>query len=353
MSNSKSCIIYLHCNSGSRLEALNKLELAITNNYSLACLDFTGSGLSNGEYISLGLYEQLDVDALVNYLIKKKNIQQIVLWGRSMGAVTALLYVQKHFEKISAIVWDSGFSNLNLLAEEISVLKTGLPKFIIKGILSLIKKTIFKKIQVKFEDLCLKKNLDKVEKIPIVFLASREDTFVKFHHTENLFEDYKGPKKLIEIKGEHNALREFDTFIEVFKFLNDFVEIPIREKKNEGILSAKNVNNYVSNKVESGNYNGKDFKENSKENLNKKNYQSFCKENTKEFLNKNSKENFYKENSKESFNNNNNESFYKDNLNKSNNESFYKENIIKNNNESFYKKNYNKDNNESFYKDNL
>ena len=67
----------------------------LESNIEIICVDLGGSGMSEGEYISLGYYEQLDLNRLIEYGIncldfKHKNI---FLYGRSMGAVTALLYL--------------------------------------------------------------------------------------------------------------------------------------------------------------------------------------------------------------------------------------------------------------------
>ncbi len=45
-------IIYLHCNSGSRIEGYSYLEDIIDRGYAYCIFDFSGSGMSEGEYIS-------------------------------------------------------------------------------------------------------------------------------------------------------------------------------------------------------------------------------------------------------------------------------------------------------------
>ena len=54
--------------------------------------DFTGSGASEGDYVSLGYYEQLDLKVVIEFLRGLDNIGKIGIWGRSMGAVTSILY---------------------------------------------------------------------------------------------------------------------------------------------------------------------------------------------------------------------------------------------------------------------
>ena len=55
-------------------------------------LDFAGSGRSQGEWVSLGAHEVGDLAAAVAYLRAEGSVSTLALWGRSMGAVTALLY---------------------------------------------------------------------------------------------------------------------------------------------------------------------------------------------------------------------------------------------------------------------
>lgn len=81
-------MIYLHCNSGSRLEGHVYVDTLINAGIAVCLFDFAGSGLSDGEYISLGFFELNDVDAVVKHLIATFHVSRIALWGRSMGAVT-------------------------------------------------------------------------------------------------------------------------------------------------------------------------------------------------------------------------------------------------------------------------
>ena len=59
----------------------------------LCAFDFNGCGNAEGEYISLGFYEKMQVSLVIGELRKDQKIGNLALWGRSMGAVTALLYL--------------------------------------------------------------------------------------------------------------------------------------------------------------------------------------------------------------------------------------------------------------------
>lgn len=54
------CVIYLHCNGGGRIEIIPLVPLVLAKGYHLMCFDFTGSGLSEGEFVTLGYKETFD-----------------------------------------------------------------------------------------------------------------------------------------------------------------------------------------------------------------------------------------------------------------------------------------------------
>ena len=62
------CVVYLHGNSSSRVEALSAVEVLLPANMTLFCFDFAGCGKSEGEYISLGYYEKEDVKCVMKHL---------------------------------------------------------------------------------------------------------------------------------------------------------------------------------------------------------------------------------------------------------------------------------------------
>lgn len=47
--------------------------------------DFAGSGLSEGDFVTLGVKEADDIATVLEYL--KAKVRDVFLWGRSMGAV--------------------------------------------------------------------------------------------------------------------------------------------------------------------------------------------------------------------------------------------------------------------------
>ena len=65
------CVIYLHGNCSSRLECLPCLDVLLPSNITLFSFDFSGCGLSEGEYISLVSFQNMKIKkSLVNNSIE-------------------------------------------------------------------------------------------------------------------------------------------------------------------------------------------------------------------------------------------------------------------------------------------
>jgi len=111
------CVVYCHGNCGNRLDAMEVLEAVLPLQVSFCAFDFSGAGHSEGRYVSFGYYEQEDLTSILSYL-RSQGLPEAILWGRSMGAVAALLYTCSH-EGIRAVVADSPFASLKELLRDV------------------------------------------------------------------------------------------------------------------------------------------------------------------------------------------------------------------------------------------
>jgi len=206
-------VIYLHGNGGGRLDALDTVRTLLPCGISVLALDFTGSGLSDGDYVSLGYWEKNDVATAVAYLRETGRVTTIGLWGRSMGAVTALLYTRED-PSIAAMVLDSPFCSLQRVAEElvcsmpISTIQRAprLTRFAVGLGLRAMRTSIRKRAHFDLRTLEL---LDLVTQcfIPSLFVHGEFDTFVRPQHSEDLYIRYAGDKNRVVVDGDHNSMR--------------------------------------------------------------------------------------------------------------------------------------------------
>ena len=218
------CVIYLHGNSSSRCEAYAEVKHLLPKNICLFSFDFCGCGKSEGDYISLGYYEKDDVKCIIEYLQKSKKVGKIALWGRSMGAVTAIMYASEHPQDISALVLDSGFYSLRQLIYELVKSKVNLPDFIIEQVLKQVKETIKEKAGFNLDDLETELYAKNCQ-TPAFFCHGEDDNFVNKNHCTNLFKDYKCENKIIRmVKGKHNTARPRELKKQIVEFLERYIK---------------------------------------------------------------------------------------------------------------------------------
>ena len=284
------CVIYLHGNSSSRCEVVPEIKYLLKKGITVFAFDFSGCGRSEGEYISLGWHEQDDVACVVDFLRRSNKVSTIGLWGRSMGAATALMYSTKDLS-IAGLVLDSPFSSLKSLINELAKDRVNLPDFVVKQAIKWIKETIKEKAGFNLDDVEPKDYAPKCF-IPAYFCHSKEDTFVNIHHCKDLYNLYAGDKNIVYVKGNHNSERSIHfrdsvaqffykalrceemeqryEFNKIYNFEfyyddNNFCKNIVELKNKSNKLRSKKLNNSVSEiKIRGKIENKKDINNNNK-----------------------------------------------------------------------------------------
>ncbi|CAL5224837.1 g7591 [Coccomyxa viridis] len=231
-------VIYCHCNSGSRRDSEEALHLLMPAGIRVFALDFAGSGRSGGDYVTLGAHEVNDLGVAVAYLRERFPVCTIGLWGRSMGAVTALLYSQKD-PSIAGIVLDSPFSRLrDLMVELCEEQKLPIPRAFMRIALSMMRRSVRRRANFSIDEVS---PLDVVPGsfIPALFGHAEQDTFVNKAHSEKLHKAYAGDKNLITFEGDHNSHRPQFFYTSVLFFLKTVLQMPVPEQAAaEAVASA-------------------------------------------------------------------------------------------------------------------
>ncbi|CDW72798.1 UNKNOWN [Stylonychia lemnae] len=210
------CVIFLHGNCSSRKGSFDCLEYLLPQFIQLFTFDFSGCGMSEGDYISLGWHERDDLQCVIEYLRSSGKVSLIGLWGRSMGAATALLHGHRD-PTIAGMVLDSPFSHLKQLAEELVSNNTKIPQFLTSMALKMVRSSIQSKANFDIFEL---NPIDHVDTcfIPALFLAGDQDDFVAPQHSKDIYEKYEGDKKLITFEGGHNGVRPDHVLQQVAEF---------------------------------------------------------------------------------------------------------------------------------------
>ena len=213
------CVIYLHGNASSQLEG----QLLVPNlcNYGIFvfCFDFAGCGCSDGDYISLGFFETQDTDYLISFLNESFKLNSFILWGRSMGAATALLCRNP---LIKAVISDSSFTSVSDMCSCVAENK-GVPSLLISTILWFLKLKIQNIMNFDINEVSPLKFVQN-SNIPLLIGHATDDRIIPFNHSKTLFENYLFQNKnLINFSGGHNGRRQKNWIESCVKFiLNNF-----------------------------------------------------------------------------------------------------------------------------------
>jgi len=201
-------IVYLHGNSSSRLEAATVAEALIAQGISLFCYDASGCGLSEGKYVSLGWHEAQDLAAVIAHLRQSPFCGPVGLWGRSMGAVTALLYADKD-PCLGAICVDSPFASLRRLSLELassSRIPIAVPAFVVGMALAFVRMRVQALADFDIDDIMPAENAAR-SFAPALFMHARSDDFILPAHSRDIYDAYAGDKQYYTMDGDHNSER--------------------------------------------------------------------------------------------------------------------------------------------------
>jgi pimeloyl-ACP methyl ester carboxylesterase len=242
------CIIYCHGNAGNKIDIIEILDFLLWD-FNICSFDFSGAGHSEGDYVTLGYYEKDDIKAIVEFLRNELHIQKIILYGRSMGAVSSLRYAEMD-PNIKAIVLDSPFSDFPKLCEEILSNKFFMPKIISSVLISMARDRIKDKVtNFDIYDFTPYKNAKKVQ-VPTIILHGTQDSLVKYEHSQTIYNNLPKNtyKKLLLSQGEHNDCRSSNDVMLIREFIMQFAYDALILKEHYRRLSIKNARINFHNK---------------------------------------------------------------------------------------------------------
>lgn len=216
----RPCVVYLHGNCSSRLEAFDVLPVLLPRDMTVFSLDLSGSGRSDGEYISLGHHEEKDLCAVLQHLRELPCVSTIGIWGRSMGATTCCLRAAEDLA-VAACVMDSAFCDLRTVAEELANCgRLPIPNALIGLALDVIKSEV--QSRAEFDPWKLSPiTTAPFASAPALFAVAWDDSFVLPHHTQELHDAWGGERQIRVFDGGHNGVRPAWFLDEAADFLLD------------------------------------------------------------------------------------------------------------------------------------
>jgi hypothetical protein len=244
-------LIYLHTHGGCRLEGYHMLRHCGKFGFGLCILDFSGSGHSEGDFISLGHFEQHDLVQLTSILQEKHGITNYAVWGRSMGASTAMLA----YPNISPFVMilDSPFTSVNRVYRCAVKKHISLPNFMIDMVYAFAAKEVKKRFNFDIDAITPFDNGSKI-RVPTVLIGTPEDQITEYSELLELYEIIQLPgiqKVIVQCQGSHTDDRDEQTLDSSMQFIVDVfrsIRTKLLPKRPRGLLQSNSFSNIHSMK---------------------------------------------------------------------------------------------------------
>ncbi|OHT10745.1 hypothetical protein TRFO_19878 [Tritrichomonas foetus] len=222
--NGGPCIIYLHGNASSQKEGQFLIPNFCSKGVAVYCFDFAGCGNSGGDYISLGYYETQDLNFLIEMLNFSFNMGPFVLWGRSMGAATAIMC--RNPLVVCKIV-DSAYTSIPDVCRAIAT-SVKLPAIFCPMALWVLKLQISDKANFDISTVSALDVAKMPDNVPILMCHAIDDEFVPFEEGMQLLNAYSNPdKKLYKTTKGHNGKRSKKWLKQAFEFAFKHLNIKV------------------------------------------------------------------------------------------------------------------------------
>eukprot|EP00288_Rhodomonas_lens_P012258 CAMPEP_0177747568 /NCGR_PEP_ID=MMETSP0484_2-20121128/31467_1 /TAXON_ID=354590 /ORGANISM="Rhodomonas lens, Strain RHODO" /LENGTH=452 /DNA_ID=CAMNT_0019262383 /DNA_START=112 /DNA_END=1466 /DNA_ORIENTATION=+ len=234
-------VIYCHGNAGARTDADDTVNLLLPFGISVFTFDFSGSGMSEGDLCSLGFHERGDLQCIIKSLEENPRITKIGVWGRSMGAATALMVAGEEDLGVSAMVLDSCFLSLESVATDVACKylrkvpfleswlrvtrgadaapgEEQMVPFLNEGV-QMLRAGVLARCAWDIRAVNPEASCERCS-IPALFLHAEGDTLVQLRHSQELFAKYAHSEKQLEtFEGDHNTLRPEKLLHRIARFL--------------------------------------------------------------------------------------------------------------------------------------
>ena len=178
---SRGTLLFSHGNAGNIGHRLDSIRQFHSLGLDVLIYDYRGFGESEGKPTEAGTY--LDVKAAWDYLLVERRItpQQIVIFGRSLGAAVAAELASQH--PSAGVILESAFTSVPDMAA-----------------------SIYPWLPVRLLSRYQYNNLEKIARItsPLLLVHSRGDEIVPYDQGERLFAQANEPKQFLELSGGHN-----------------------------------------------------------------------------------------------------------------------------------------------------
>ncbi len=190
-------IILVHGIHNNRAEMIHEAQILAEAGYHLLLIDMRGHGFSQDSVNSYGYREALDVQAAVDYLLARPEINQVGAIGRSLGGSTVVRAAAID-PRLSAIVVESSFSSLSQAVNDAYDDMSFFPKWPFAPLFIALAEY---RIGIDINQVNSMRDLATIYPRPVLIIHGTHDNLFPLYHAQNMYSAAKEPKELWVIKG--------------------------------------------------------------------------------------------------------------------------------------------------------
>jgi len=168
-------------------------------------IDLRGHGESDPSPTTLGAREPLDVKAWLDWFADR-GLGKPVLWGTSLGAVTAIRAGAANNDRIAGVIADAPFDTLRHTLAVHARLYFGLPEF---PLVELTAWQIGRRLGFDVDSVDNLKTVAEIH-VPILVLAAERDHRMTPESVRRIFDRANEPKRFYLIPGDDHETRHFE-----------------------------------------------------------------------------------------------------------------------------------------------
>ena len=196
-------MVILHGLGASKAHMIDYILFAQEQGNPTLAIDFRGHGGSDPSLTSIGFYESRDAEAAMDF-VRTRGAGDPVLWGTSMGAVSALLAAARD-GSAAGVIADAPFDTYRNTVLHHAKLFYGLSEF---PLITLAMPMIESRARFRVDEVDCLRAVEQIRS-PMLVLAGEEDVRMPPEMVKTIYDRAVGPKEFWVIPGEGHENRGF------------------------------------------------------------------------------------------------------------------------------------------------
>ncbi|NCZ96710.1 alpha/beta fold hydrolase [bacterium] len=196
-------VVILHGLGASKAHMIDYILLAQEQGNPTLAIDFRGHGGSDPSLTSIGFYESRDAMTAMKF-VRERGAGNPVLWGTSMGAVSALLAAARD-GSAAGVIADAPFDTYRNTVLHHAKLMYGLSEY---PLVAMAFPMIEQRARFRIDDVDCLQAASGI-RAPLLVLAAEKDTRMPIPVVRSVYDRAAGPKEFWVIPGEGHENRGF------------------------------------------------------------------------------------------------------------------------------------------------